>query len=49
MSIDSRYNGGFKHDEADVTMIAYLLQVAEIEKSVIRILTDDTDIFVLLV
>ena len=22
MSIDSRYNGGFKHGEADVTMIA---------------------------
>ena len=33
MSIDSRYNGGFKHDEADVTMIAYLLQAAESGKS----------------
>ena len=49
MSIDSRYNGGFEHDEADVTMIAYLLQDAESGKSVIRILTDDTDVFVLLV
>ena len=49
MQIDSRYNGGFEHDEADVTMIAYLLQAAESEKSVIRILTDDTDVFVLLV
>ena len=49
MSIDSRYNGGFEHDEADVTMIAYLLQAAESGKSVIRILTDDTDVFVLLV
>ena len=47
--IDIRYNGGFKHDEADVTLIAYLLQAAESGKSVIRILTDDTDVFVLLV
>ena len=49
MSIDSRYNGGFEHEEAEVTMIAYLLQAAESGKSVIRILTDDTDFFVLLV
>ncbi len=46
---DNRYNGGSEHDEADVTMIAYLLQAAEGGKSVIRILTDDTDVFVLLV
>ena len=49
MSIDSRYNGGFEHDEADVTMVVYLFQAAEGGKSVIRILTDDTDVFVLLV
>ncbi len=49
MSIDSRYNGGFEHDEADVTMIAYLLQAAEGGKSVIRILTHDTDEIVFLV
>ena len=49
MSIDSRYNGGFKHDEADVTIIAYLRQAAEGGESVIGILTDDTDVFVLLV
>ena len=36
MSIDSRYNVGFEHDEADVTMIVYLLQAAEGGKSVIR-------------
>ena len=30
-------------------MIAYLLQAAESGKSVIRILTDDTDVLVLLV
>ena len=49
MSIDSRYNGGFEHEEADVTMIAHLLQAAESGQSVIRIITDDTDVFVLLV
>ena len=49
MSIDSLYNRGFEHDEADVTMIAYLLQAAESGKSVIRILTNDTDVFVLLI
>ena len=38
-----------RHDEADVTMIAYLLQAAESGQSIIRILTDDTDVFVLLV
>ena len=46
-SIDSRYNGGYEHDKTGVTMIAYLLQGAESGTSVIRILTDDTDIFVL--
>ena len=49
MSINSRYKGGFEHDKAGVTLIAYLLQAAESGTSVIRILTDDTDIFVLLV
>ena len=49
MSIDSRYNGGFEHDKTGVTMIAYLLQAAKSGTSVIRIITDDTDIFVLLV
>jgi hypothetical protein len=48
-SIDSREDGGFTHDEADVTMIAYMLQAAESGKAVIRILCDDTDVFVLLV
>ena len=49
ISIDSRYNGGIEHEEAYVTMIAHLLQAAERGKSVIRIITDDTDVFVLLV
>lgn len=49
MSVESRDDGGFAHDEADVTIIAYLLQAAEFGKRVIRILSDDTDLFVLMV
>ena len=37
------------HDEADVTMTAYMLQTAEFGKDVIRILSGDTDVFVVLV
>ena len=29
--IDSRYNGGFEHGKAGVTMIAYLLQLLKVE------------------
>jgi hypothetical protein len=47
VTLQSKVDGGFNHDEADVTIVAYLLQIAEKEK-VIRILSDDTDIFILL-
>lgn len=39
----------FTHDEADVTMISYLLQAVEKGKKVVRILSDDKDVFILLV
>ena len=39
----------FNHDEADITMISHLLMAAESGAQVIRILSDDTDVFVLLV
>ena len=42
-------HGAFSHDEADVRMISYVLQAANHSKSVIRVLSDDTDVFVLLV
>ena len=38
----------FGHDEADITMISYLLQECDFNRQVIRILSDDTDVFVLL-
>ncbi len=36
-------------DEADVTMVSYVIQAANYSKNVIRVLSDDTDMFVLLV
>ena len=42
-------DGIFAHDEADVTMISYVLQAASQGQNVIRVLSDDTDVFVLLV
>ena len=49
VTMDSRCDGAFTHDEADVTMTAYMLQAAEFGKDVIRILSDDNDVFVMLV
>ena len=49
VTVESRSDGVFAHDEADITMISYLLMAAESGTRVIRILSDDTDVFVLLV
>ena len=42
-------DGVFCYDEADVTMVSCVLQAANYRKNVIRVLSDDTDVFVLLV
>ena len=47
--MESRSDGIFAHDEADITMISYLLMAAKSGMEVVRILSDDTDVFVLLV
>ena len=39
----------FKHDVAVVTMISFVLEAAKSGQSVIQILSDDTDVFILLV
>ena len=39
----------FQHDEADVTMVSFVLEAAKSGQSVIQILSDDTDVFILLV
>ena len=49
ITMETQDDGAFNHDEADVTMISYVLQAANHCKSVIRVLSDDTDVFVLLV
>ena len=48
-SVESRDDGVFLHDEADITIISYLFQAADAGRQVVRILSDDSDIFVLLV
>lgn len=47
--METRDDGVFGHDEADVTMISYVLEAASSSQGVIRVLSDDTDVFVLLV
>lgn len=47
--MESQEDGVFGHDEADITMISYVLEAANYGKGVIRVLSDDTDVFVLLV
>ena len=47
--METKDDGAFSHDEADITMISYVLQAAYAGKNVIRVLSDDTDVFVLLV
>ena len=49
VSVESRDDGVFLYDEADITIISYLFQAADAGRQVVRILSDDSDIFVLLV
>ena len=39
----------YSHDEADITIISYLLEVVKNGKNIVRVISDDTDIFVLLI
>jgi hypothetical protein len=45
----SKRESSAQHDEAYVTLISYMLQAAQGGAGTIRILSDDTDVFVLLV
>ena len=49
MTVDSIADGVFGHDEADITIISYMLQAADDGCHVVGVLRDDTDIFALLV
>ena len=46
---ESRDDSAFDHDEADITIISYVIEAAKCGKDVIRVLSDDTDVFELLV
>ena len=44
LTVDSIDDGVFGHDEADITIISYMLQAADGGCHVVRVLSDDTDI-----
>ncbi|MCG7883058.1 MAG: hypothetical protein JAY96_15870 [Candidatus Thiodiazotropha endolucinida] len=48
-TMETRDDSKFLHDEADVTMVSFVLEAAKSGQGVIRVLSDDTDVFVLLV
>ena len=39
----------YSHDEADITIISYLLEAVKNGKNIVRVISDDTDVFVLLI
>ena len=41
--------GLFNHEEADVLMVSFMIDAVRDGKKVIRILSDDTDVFVILI
>ena len=45
----SRTDSIVRHDEADISLISYMLKAAAAGADIVRILSDDTDVFVLLV
>ena len=45
----SRTDSIVRHDEADISLISYILKAAAAGADIVRILSDDTDVFVLLV
>ena len=49
VTVESPRDCQFRHDEADISIISFLLQATNSGLQVIRILSDDTDVFVLLV
>ena len=48
VTVDSIDDGVFGHDEADITIISYMLRAADDGCHVVRVPSDNTDIFVLL-
>ena len=49
VTFDTQDTGVFGQEEADVTIISYVLQAVGEGKNVVHVLCDDTDVLVLLV
>ena len=49
VQIENKFDEQFGHDEADITMISYVLDAYDKGAAIIRVLSDDTDVFVRLV
>jgi len=49
ITIETADDGIYGHDEAVITNLCYVLEASSSGEDVIRVLSDDTDIFVLLV
>ena len=49
ITVETNEDGAFGHDEADVTMISYVLEAVSCGKNLIQVLSDDTDVFALLI
>ena len=49
MTMETKDDGAFSHDEAYITIISCVLAAANDGKNAIRVLSDDTDVFFLLV
>ena len=47
VTIDTQDTGVFRHEEADVTIISYMVQAVGEGNDMVRVLCDDTDVFVL--
>ena len=48
-TMETHIDEAYAHDEADITIVSHVSQSAELGKKTIRVLSDDTDMFVLLV
>ena len=49
VTIFEREESIYRHDEAEITVISYLLEATRNGKNTVRVITDDTDIFILLI
>ena len=49
VTMETQDDSDFSHDEVDITMISYVVQVTNQGKNMTHVLSDDSDVFVLLV